>query len=110
MLLAEEIGELDPVHRFYNLVHILETGRNLLLPYAELKKLMEKLESYKNVQEIGGSKSIVLYWETRLLNGQGDNHTAILRMQEAIACQRHDKSWHVGKRRLKVLLLMKKQI
>ncbi len=110
MLLAEEIGELDPVHRFYNLVHILETGRNLSLPYAELKKLMEKLESYKNVQEIGGSKSIVLYWETRLLNGQGDNHTAILRMQEAIACQRHDKSWHVGKRRLKVLLLMKKQI
>lgn len=32
----------------------------------------------------------VLYWETRLLNDQGDNHTAILRMQEAIACQRVD--------------------
>lgn len=87
MLLAEEIGGLDPVHRFYNLVHLLETSKYLSLPLVELKKLMEKLEPYKNVQEIGGSKSMVLYWEAALLNDQGDNHTALLRMQEAMACQ-----------------------
>lgn len=64
-----------------NLVHLLETSRKLSLPFAELKKLMEKLEPYKTVQEIGGSKSIVLYWEAQLLSDQGDNHTALLRMQ-----------------------------
>ena len=87
MLLAEEIGGLDPVHRFSNLVHLLEVSKNLSLPIAELKKLMEKLEPYKTVQEIGGSKSMVLYWEAKLLDSQGDNHTALLRMQEALACQ-----------------------
>lgn len=87
MLLAEEIGALDSVHRFYNLVHLLETSKSLSLPFAELKKLMEKLEPYKTVQEIGGSKSMVLYWEAKLLGDQGDNHTALLRMQEAMACQ-----------------------
>ncbi len=87
MLVAEEIGALDLTHRFYNLVHILEASRKLSLPFAELKKLMEKLEPYKTVQEIGGSKSMVLYWEATLLSDQGDNHTALLRMQEAIACQ-----------------------
>ena len=87
MLLAEKIGVLDPVHRFYNLVHILSASRDLSLPSAELKKLMEKLEPYKTVQEIGGSKSMVLYWEAILLRDQGDNHTSLLRMQEALACQ-----------------------
>ena len=60
MLLAEEIGGLDPVHRFSNLVHLLEVSKNLSLPIAELKKLMEKLEPYKTVQEIGGSKNMVI--------------------------------------------------
>jgi len=87
MLLAEEIGTLDPVHRFYNLIHLLEVSRSLSLPVAELKKLMEKLEPYKTVQEIGGSKSMVLYWEAVLLDDQGDKHTALLRIEEAIACQ-----------------------
>ncbi len=87
MLSAEEIGALDPVHRFYNLVHILNVSRHLSLPLTELKKLMEKLEPYKTVQEIGGSKSMVLYWEATLLRDQGDHHTALLRMQEALACQ-----------------------
>lgn len=87
MLLAEDIGALDPVSQFFNLVHILNASMHLSLPFAELKKLIEKLEPYKTVQEIGASKSMVLYWEAVLFSHQGDNHTAILRIQEALVCQ-----------------------
>lgn len=95
MLSAEEIGALDPVHRFYNLVHLLKVSKSLSLPLTELKKLMEKLEPYKTVQEIGSSKSMVLYWEAELLSDQGDHHTALLRMQEALACQQANSPRYV---------------
>lgn len=82
-LQAEKLNGLDGVHHFYNLVSLVCVALSIPLPIHECKDMLEKLTSYKTAQQIGGSKSMVLYCEYDLLSSRGMDDEALEKIQEA---------------------------
>lgn len=87
LLRAEALGGGDAGVRF-RIVHDLFRVANLLpLPRAQQEELLKKLAPYKGSGQIGGSKSMVLWAEMKLLQDCGDWRGALDRAQEAFASQ-----------------------
>lgn len=84
-LKAEELGELDAITQFYNLIDMYSVACDLGLSRAEIQLILDKLTPYKNVQQIGGSKSMVLSSEYRFLSLCGQKAEALAKAQEAFA-------------------------
>ena len=85
LLLADNLNALDPADHFRNLLDIVAVGNDLPLPLPQLEDLFAKLEPYKGSQQLGGSKSMVLYEESLLLYQRGKHREALARSQEAFA-------------------------
>lgn len=60
---------------------------NLHLPRAEIQSMLDKLGPYKDSQQIGGSKSMVLESEYSFLSSCGKDAEALAKAQEAFASQ-----------------------
>lgn len=87
-LRAEQIGYLDIVHEFYNLIDLCGISISLSLPEKEIRVFLEKLSPYK-ISQIGGSKSMVLITEYSYLYYCGKYPEALAKAQEAFASQIH---------------------
>lgn len=82
---ADSLNALDANDSFLNLHRIIDVARELPLPLVEQRKLTEKLEPYKGIRQIGGSKSIVLYTESALLSTCDRCSESLAKSQEAFA-------------------------
>ncbi len=82
---AEELKGLDAATQFYNLMDLFNVALNLRLPQAEIQSILDKLSPYKSVQQIGGSKSMVLNAEYTFLSLYDKNAEALAKAQEAFA-------------------------
>lgn len=88
-LKAEQLNGLDATTQFYNLKDLFEVAMNLHLPRAEIQSILDKLGPYKDAQQIGGSKSMVLESEYSFLSSCGKDAEALAKAQEAFASQIH---------------------
>lgn len=84
-LQAEQLEGLDSVHQFYNLIDLFHVAIRLRLPQTEIQSILDKLIPYKNAQQIGGSKSMVLAAEYTFLSLCDKNAEALAKAQEAFA-------------------------
>ena len=84
---AEQLNGLDATTQFYNLIDLFEVAMNLHLPRAEIQSMLDKLGPYKDSQQIGGSKSMVLESEYSFLSSCGKDAEALAKAQEAFASQ-----------------------
>lgn len=88
---AEQLQGLDAVTQFYNLTSLFDVAMELHLPQTEIQSILDKLGPYKDAQQIGGSKSMVLTAEYSFLSSCDKNAEALAKAQEAFA-SRIDKS------------------
>lgn len=86
-LQAEQIGNLDATHQFYNLENLFYVAMRLYMPQAKIRSVLDKLIPYKGSQQIGGSKSIVLKAEYTFFSSCGRHAEALAKAQEAFASQ-----------------------
>lgn len=84
-LQAENLGGLDSYTQFYNLYDIVAVALEVPLPLENIRDLQSKILPYKDIQKIGGSKSMVLKSEFHLLSICGKNMDGLSRSQEAFA-------------------------
>jgi len=91
LLKAEQLKGLDAVTQFYNLMDLFNVAMGLHLPQAEIRSILDRLSPYKDVQQIGGSKSMVLNAEYSFLSFCDKDAEALAKAQEAFA-SRLDKS------------------
>ena len=82
---AEQLNGLDATTQFYNLIDLFGVAMNLHLPRAEIQSMLDKLGPYKDSQQIGGSKSMVLESEYSFLSSCGKDAEALAKAQEAFA-------------------------
>lgn len=86
-LQAEQLGGLDSVNQFYNLIGLFNVAIDLCLPQIEIQSILDKLSPYKDAQQIGGSKSMVLEAEYTFLSACDKEAEALAKAQEAFASQ-----------------------
>lgn len=82
-LKAEQLKGLDAETQFYNLMGLFNVAMELHLPQAEIHPFLDKLGPYKDAQQIGGSKSMVLEAEYSFLSSCDKNAEALAKAQEA---------------------------
>lgn len=88
-LQADQLNALDSKLLFQNLYRIVSVAAAMPISLHELYQLMRKLEPYKGGQQIGGSKSLVLYLEGLVLSRQGRYSDALAKSQEAFSSRVH---------------------
>ena len=86
-LKAEQLGGLDAINQFLNLINLFNLSMELHLPQAEIQSILGKLIPYKSTQQIGGSKSMVLEAEYQFLSACNKDVEALSKAQEAFASQ-----------------------
>lgn len=86
-LKAEQLEGLDAVNQFYNLNDLFNVAIYLNLPQAKIQSILDRLRPYKDVQQIGGSKSMVLNAESTFLSLCGKDAEALAKAQEAFDSQ-----------------------
>lgn len=84
---AEQLKGLDATTQFYNLMNLFNVAMNLHLPQAEIQSILDKLGPYKDAQQIGGSKSMVLQAEYSFLLSCDKDAEALAKAQEAFVSQ-----------------------
>lgn len=84
-LKAEQLKGLDAVTQFYNLIDLFRVALKLHLPQNEIQAILDKLSPYKDAQQIGGSKSMVLNAEYSFLSFCDKAAEALAKAQEAFA-------------------------
>lgn len=84
---AEQLGGLDAINQFRNLIDLFYVSMDLHLPKDEIQSILDKLIPYKSTQQIGGSKSMVLAAEYYFLSASNKNVEALSKAQEAFASQ-----------------------
>lgn len=89
-LQAENLGALDSYAKFYNLYDIVAIALELPLPFENIIDLQSRIMPYKDIQKIGGSKSMVLKSEFHLFSICGKNMDALSCSQEAFAYRNDD--------------------
>lgn len=82
---AEQLKGLNAATQFYNLINLFYVAMNLHLPQAEIQSILDKLGPYKDTQQIGSSKSIVLDAEYAFLSSCNKDAEALAKAQEAFA-------------------------
>lgn len=92
---AEQLKGLDATTQCYNLMNLFHVAMKLHLPQAEIQSILDKLGPYKDAQQIGGSKSMVLEAEYSFLLSCDKDAEALAKAQEAFASQ-IDKSPSYG--------------
>lgn len=90
-LQAENLGGLDSYTQFYNLYDIVAVALEIPLPLENIRDLQSKILPYKDIQKIGGSKSMVLKSEFHLFTICGKSRDALSRSQEAFAYRNDGK-------------------
>lgn len=83
LLKAEQLKGLDVVTQFYNIIDLFSVAMGLHLPQAEIRFILDRLSPYKDVQQIGGSKSMVLSAEYSFLSSCNKDAEALAKAQEA---------------------------
>lgn len=82
---AEQLNGLDAVTQFNNLIALCSTAIELRLPAADIRFFLDRLSPYKDAQQFGGSKSMVLLTEYNFFLFCGKFAEALAKAQEAIA-------------------------
>ena len=85
LLKAEQLKGLDAATQFYNLMGLFLVAMDLHLPRAEIQSILDKLSPYKDAQQIGGSKSMVLNAEYSFLSSCDKDAETLAKVQEAFA-------------------------
>lgn len=85
LLKADQLKGLDTTTQFYNLIDLFNVAMNLHLPQADIKSILDQLSPYKDAQQIGGSKSMVLNAEYLFLSFCDKDAEALTKAQEAFA-------------------------
>lgn len=85
LLKAEQLKGLDAATQFYNLLNLFLVAMDLRLPRDEIQSILDKLSPYKDAQQIGGSKSMVLNAEYSFLLFCDKDAEALAKAQEAFA-------------------------
>lgn len=91
---AEQLKGLDAVTQLYNLVDLFRVVMNLHLPKTEIQSILDKLSPYKDAQQIGGSKSMVLNAEYSFLCSCDKNAEALAKAQEVLASMTNKAPGH----------------
>lgn len=84
-LKAEQLKGLDAATHFSNLMGLFFVAMSLHLPQAEIQSILDKLGPYKDTQQIGGFKSMVLSAEYYFLSFCNKDAEALAKAQEAFA-------------------------
>lgn len=82
LLQVEELGGGGSGVRFWIVEQMFEIASELPLTREKQANLLKKLEPYKGIRQIGGSKSVVLNCERRFFLDCGDKRGALYRAQE----------------------------
>lgn len=85
LLKAEQLKGLDAATQFYNLINLFLVAMDLHLPQDEIQSILDKLSPYKDAQQIGGSRSMVLNAEYSCLSLCDKDAEALAKAQEAFA-------------------------
>ena len=82
---AEQLKGLDAGTQFHNIMDLFIVSMSLHLPQAEIQSILDRLGPYKDAQQIGGSKSMVLNAEYSFLSFCDKDAEALAKAQEAFA-------------------------